>query len=97
MPNSLTRVTESYFWAGVSFKLHAYNAFLEGQFRDSEVSYDGDDINRGIVEACLGYTLALDDGYSFTYSIRGHSSEINRGDGDRNVIWGGILISKSIG
>lgn len=97
IPNTGSRVSEQYFWAGISFKLRAYNAFLEGQFRDSEVTYDGDDINRGIVEAWLGYTIALTDGYSFTYSIRGHTSEIDAGDGDRNVVWGGVLISKTIG
>ena len=97
IPSSLTRVSEQYFWTGISFKLRPYNAFLEGQFRDSEVTYDADQINRGIVEAWMGYTIALTDGYSFSYSIRGHTSEINEGSGDRNVIWGGVLISKSIG
>ena len=94
-PSDIVRVSEQFVWAGISLKLRAYNALLEGQFRDSAVTYDSDDINRGIVEAWVGYTLALEDGYSFTYSIRGHSSELKRGDADRNVIWGGVLITRS--
>jgi len=96
VPNDYAVLSERYFWAGIAFKYRAYNAFLEGQFRDSDVTYDGDEINRGIVEAWLGYTVALGDGYSFTYSLRGHSSELNEGEGDRNVLWGGVLISKNM-
>ncbi len=91
------RVTEHYFWTGVAFKLRAYNAFLQGQFRDSDLSYDADDLNQGLVEAWVGYSVALDNGYSFTYSIRGHSSELRRGVGNRSVVWGGILITRDLG
>lgn len=95
IPNTRVRVSERYAWAGVSFKLRAYNAFLEGQFKDSTFTYDSDEINRGIVEAWLGYTLALSNGYSFTYSIRGHTSELKHGTGNRDVLWGGVLISRT--
>ncbi len=94
-PNDFVRVSEQYVWAGISLKYRAYNALLEGQFRDSAVTYDSGEINRGIIEAWVGYTVALEDGYSFTYSIRGHTSELNRGDADRNVVWGGVLVTKS--
>lgn len=94
-PNARVKASESYAWAGVAIKYRAYNAFLEGQFKDSVVTYSDDEINRGIVEAWLGYTLGFDDGYSISYSIRGHSSEINRGKADRNVVWGGLLLSKT--
>lgn len=97
VPNSLAAISERYFWAGMSLKYRAYNAFLEGQLRDSAVTYERDEINRGIVEAWLGYTVVLSNGYSFTYSLRGHTSELKRGIADRNVIWGGILISRGIG
>ena len=95
VPNAKAKISEQYAWAGISFKLRAYNAFLEGQFRDSEVTYSGDEINRGIVEAWIGYTIALTDGYSFTYSIRGHTSELREGSGNRDVVWGSILLSKT--
>jgi hypothetical protein len=89
------RVSEHYFWTGISLKARAYNAFLQGQFKDSEVTYDSDELNHGIVEAWVGYTVALAEGYSFTYSIRGHTSELKQGVGDRNVLWGGLQITKT--
>jgi hypothetical protein len=97
VPNSGARVSEHYFWTGLSFRYRAYNAFLEGQFRDSAVTWDSDDINHAIVEAWLGYTVAFNNGYSITYSLRGHTSELKHGDADRSVVWGGILISRTIG
>jgi hypothetical protein len=94
-PNARVKVSEQYAWAGIAIKYRAYNAFLEGQFKDSVVTYSDDEINRGIVEAWLGYTLGFDDGYSISYSIRGHSSELKQGNADRNVVWGGLLVSKT--
>ena len=95
IPSDLGQVTEHYFWTGFALKARGYNAFLQGQFRDSEVSYNSDELNHGIVEVWAGYTVALRDGYSFTYSVRGHTSELKQGTGDRNVVWGGLLITKS--
>jgi len=96
-PIGSVKVSEQYVWAGISFKLRAYNVFLQGQFKDSAVSYSSDEVNHAIVEAWVGYTIGLRNGYSFTYSIRGHSSELKQGKGDRNVIWGGVLLAKSFG
>jgi len=96
-PNASVKVSEQYVWAGISFKYRAYNAFLEGQFKDSVVTYSGEEINRGIVEAWLGYTMGFDNGYSITYSIRGHTSELKQGNANRNVLWGGLLLSKTFG
>ena len=94
-PSDAGRVSEHYFWTGFALKARAYNSFLQGQFKDSVVTFDSDDLNHGIAEAWVGYTVALSDGYSFTYSIRGHTSELKRGAGNRNVVWGGLLITKS--
>ena len=94
-PGDVGKVSEQYFWTGVSVKARAYNAFLQGQFRSSELDYNSDELNHGIIEAWMGYTVALDDGYSFTYSIRGHTSELKQGVGDRDVLWGGLQITKT--
>lgn len=90
------RVAENYFWAGFSVKARAYNAFIQGQFRDSDVSYDSDELNHEILEAWAGYTVALNNGYKFTYLVRGHTSELEDGPGDRTVIWGGLQISRAL-
>jgi hypothetical protein len=90
------RVSEHYFWTGFSLKARAYNSFLQGQLRDSAVTYNSDELNHGIVEAWVGYTIALKEGYSFSYLVRGHTSELKRGVGNRSVIWGGLQITKNM-
>ncbi|WP_231591680.1 lipid A deacylase LpxR family protein [Cellvibrio sp. pealriver] len=89
-------VSERYFWAGVALKARAYNAFLQGQFRDSLVSYEHHELRPVLIEAWLGYTFAFKQGYRISYVLRGHSSEIERGAGDRNLLWGGIIIARNI-
>lgn len=95
IPGNKSKVSEYFFWTGISLKARAYNAFLQGQFKDSEVTYDSDEVNHGIVEGWMGYTVALADGYSFSYSVRGHTSELRQGTGDRNVVWGGLIFTKT--
>jgi len=94
--SNTTPTTEHYFWAGVTVKLRAYNAFLQGQFRHSEVTYHHDELNPVVLEGWAGYTYALKQGYRFSYVLRGQTSEIKQGEGDRNVLWGGLILSKVI-
>lgn len=89
-------VSENYFWGGVALKVRAYNAFLEGQFRDSAVSYDRRDLNSLLLEAWLGYTIAFRNGFRLSYVLRGHTSEVRNGDGDRNLLWGSITLARAI-
>ncbi len=89
-------VNERYFWAGIAVKARAYNAFLQGQFRDSAVTYDHNQLNPLLIEAWAGYTFAFKQGYRISYVLRGHSSEIKEGAGDRNLLWGGIIIARSL-
>ncbi len=89
-------VNEHYFWAGVALKARVYNAFLQGQFRNSAVTYEHNQLNPVLIEAWAGYTFAFKQGYRISYVLRGHSSEIREGAGDRNLLWGGIIIARSL-
>jgi hypothetical protein len=89
-------ISEHYFWAGVAVKARAYNSFLQGQFRASAVTYEHSQLNPVLVEAWAGYTFAFQQGYRISYVLRGHTSEIKEGAGDRNLSWGGIIIARSI-
>jgi hypothetical protein len=93
---SSSKVREHYFWGGVALKARAYNAFLQGQFRDSAVTYNHSELNPVVVEAWLGYTIAFAEGYRVSYVLRGHSSEIKEGAGDRNLVWGGLILAKTL-
>tara|TARA_A100001391_G_scaffold184201_1_gene151863 strand:- start:3384 stop:4574 length:1191 start_codon:yes stop_codon:yes gene_type:complete len=87
--------TESYLWGGAAVVARGYNAFLQGQFRDSEVSYDSNELNHMILEAWLGYTQSFSSGWRLSYVLRGHSSEVREGTADRNVLWGGLIVAKT--
>jgi len=93
-PSDLGRASEHYFWTGFAVTARAYNVFLQGQFRDSEVTYDSDDLKLGIAEAWAGYTYVFKNGYSLAYSIRGQTSELKNGDADRSYFWGSLSITK---
>lgn len=86
------RTVERFLWAGIAVKARLYNAFLQGQWRDSAVEYSSGDLRHLVVEAWLGYTHGFANGFFISYGLRGHTSEIRYGDGDRNVVWGGVMI-----
>ncbi|HWV14348.1 MAG TPA: lipid A deacylase LpxR family protein [Cellvibrio sp.] len=94
--NSVQSSNEHYFWAGASVKARFYNAFLQGQVRDSKLSYDYDDLRPIIVEGWAGYTYAFRQGYRVSYVLRAQTSEIKQGSGDRSVVWGGLIFAKTI-
>lgn len=87
--------SEHYLWGGAMVKYRVYNAFLQGQFRDSELSYRSRDLNQALIEAWLGYTFALPNDYKFSYVLRGHTSELKSGQGNRDLLWGGLILSKT--
>lgn len=90
------RSVERFFWAGIAVKARLYNAFLQGQWRDSAVEYSSDELHHLVVEAWAGYTHGFANGFFISYGLRGHTSEVRDGDGDRNVVWGGLMIGRNV-
>lgn len=88
--------TENYFWGGIALKARAYNAFLQGQFRSSSHTLGGSELRPLLAEAWAGYTRSLDQDIKVSYVIRAQSSEIRHGKGDRGLLWGGFVLSKSL-
>ena len=87
---------ERYLWAGFAVKGRAYNAFLQGQFKDNPHEFAFDELNHVIVEAWLGYTQTLPKGFNMSYYVRGHTNEVKEGIGSRDLLWGGLLLSRYI-
>lgn len=87
---------ENYFWGGAGLKVRAYNAFLEGQFRDSAHTFSNSKLRPLIAEVWAGYTLSLFEDTKLSYIFRAHSSEIRGGTGDRNLMWGGFVLSLNL-
>lgn len=87
---------EHYFWGGFNVKARAYNAFLQGQFRDSAVTFNSSEVNHLLVEGWVGYTQALENGWRFSYVLRAQSSEVRTGPANRTETWGGLIISYAV-
>jgi len=94
--NNTSTTNEHYFWAGFTLKARFYNAFLQGQFRDSDFSYSYSGLRPVIAEGWAGYTYSFKQGYRISYVLRAQSSEIKNGDGDRSVVWGGLIFATTI-
>lgn len=83
---------ERYLWAGFNLRARAYNAFLQGQFRHSDVTFSADQLRPVTLEAWIGYTLAFRSGWRLSYVLNVQSSEIRGGPADRAERWGGIVV-----
>jgi len=76
------------FEAGIQSRLRLYNAFLEGQFRHSDVTFPSDGLERVLLEGWAGVAFRFESGLELNYTIRTQSREIERGTGARAFTWG---------
>ena len=87
-------LAESYLWFGGSLRYRIYNAILQGQFRDSVVSFDRDELEQVVAEIWLGYTYGFGEGWRINGFLRGRSKEIDL-PGMTNPAWGGVVLSRA--
>jgi hypothetical protein len=95
-PSSVARARgpgELYFWAGAKVRLRAYNALLQGQFRDSAHTLGPGDVRHVIGEAWFGLTSQLANGTQMSYAVRYQTADLADGVGHRNPVWAGIIIT----
>lgn len=93
--NPSARQREIYGWGGIKARARLYNAFLQGQFRDSALAYDYEDIRPLIGEAWLGITAQIGDDYGLSWVVRYQTSELRTEPGDRDLFWGSVFLSRS--
>jgi hypothetical protein len=84
---------ELYFFTGVRVKARAYNAFLQGQFRDSAVRYSFDEIEPIVAEVWAGFATQLWDQTQLSYTINYQTAEIRHGEAARSTLWGSVQFS----
>ena len=82
-------------FAGIRGKLRAYDAFLQGQFRHSDLTYGEGQLNQVLGEAWAGVELRTASGWAVQYLARWESPELRSGIGSRSFLWGSIEIAKS--
>jgi hypothetical protein len=79
---------------GAKLRLHAYNAFVQGQWRRSDHTLDGGEVARLIGEAWLGANLGWAGGWRLGARLTTQSGEARRGPAAQRHIWGSISLTR---
>ena len=90
-----TSQREWFLWASIEGNLRLYNALLQGQFRDSAVTFSRGDLREWIGEASVGITADLPwRGLRGDFSLSYRTSEIKNSSAD-DALWGRVSLSRS--
>lgn len=84
---------ELYVFLGARVKARAYNAFLQGQFRDSEVRYTSDEVQPLLAEAWIGVVTQILDQTQLSYALHYQTAELRHGEADRDALWGAVQLT----
>jgi hypothetical protein len=85
---------EVLFDAGVTVRARAYNSFLQGQVRHSDVTFSSAHLNHLLGEAWIGATLVLRNDLSVSYTVRRQTEEIEDGRGARAFTWASLTFAQ---
>ncbi len=83
---------ELYVWAAGQLRAVGYDALLQGQFRDSEVTVDYDDMRKLVWEAGVGVTKGWSN-LQLTLSINGKAGDTRLPEAPDDHFWGGLYLS----
>lgn len=86
---------EMYFFAGARVKARAYNAFLQGQFRDSVVEYSYSEIEPIVANAWVGFVTHILDNTQVSYTLNYQTAELREGKAAQDQLWGGVQVVHS--
>ena len=92
---SLGQQREMYFFAGARVTARAYNAFLQGQFRHSDVRYSYDEIEPLVGQAWIGVMTQLFPNTELSYALHYQTAELREGKAARDAFWGGVQLAHS--
>lgn len=84
---------EFYVFAGARVKARAYNAFLQGQFRHSDVHYGANEIEPLLAEAWIGVVTQVLDQTQLSYALHYQTAELRDGPASRDALWGAVQLT----
>ena len=82
------------FEGGLALRARAYDAFLQGQVRRSDVTFASNELNHVLVEAWFGLSIVQKNGINVSYTLRWQSPEIADGLGSRSFSWGSLSFTR---
>lgn len=88
------RSPESYIYVGGTLNYTAYNAFLQGQFRDSVVEADRSDVIANTAEIWGGVSHEFAKNLRVDVFLRTRTRELDLPE-SRALSWGGLIFSRS--
>jgi hypothetical protein len=80
--------------AGAKARARVYNAFLQGQLRDSDVRYSESGLRHWLFESWLGFTVLLKNDIAISYAIRHQTEEIKKGRGSHGFTWASLDVAR---
>ena len=92
---SLGAQREVYVFAGARVTARAYNAFLQGQFRHSDVRYSYDEIEPIVGHAWVGVMTQMFANTEVSYALHYQTAELRDGKAARDAFWGGVQLAHS--
>ena len=96
LPVEMSRsAPELYVLTGARIKARAYNAFLQGQFRHSDVRYSASELEPVLVEAWIGVVTQLGSQTQASYLLNYQSREVRHGPAARDAVWGAVQLVHS--
>jgi hypothetical protein len=87
---------EAYVYVGATAKYRFYNALLQGQFRNSAVTFDRNDLKEAVFEMWAGVTYEFKSRWRITAFVRTRSAEIDIANGASRPVWGGFVVSRAL-
>ena len=78
---------EWYVWSSLRSHLIIYDVLLQGQFRDSDVRFSADQIERVVYDGAVGLTMGFEKS-QFTFSVNAKSPDLKFIS--RSQVWGGL-------
>lgn len=94
LTSSGTSAREWFFWIGAAVRARLYNALIQGQFRDSEVTFSRSDLR--ILQGELAAGAAVDlpaNRYRLQFELRWRTREIPNAEG-QEPLWGRLTIAR---
>jgi len=86
------RGVEIFAMAGARVRMRAYDVFLEGQFRHSDLRYSGAALRPILADAWVGFEVRVAQAFDLSYLVRAQTPEMRSGRGARTLLWASIEI-----
>lgn len=93
--SSASNRRDFFLWGAVTARARVYNVFLQGQFRNSELTFSSGELNHVLGELAVGATKQFGNTVGINLSVHFQTKEIKAGFGSRSTQWGSLTITKS--